>query len=115
MSEKETKKSMIAPISEDEVVNVWKDILEEAIHIADSQTPLQKFLYDGVFKPCAVMFLVRTSKYKKDKKWLNQFFYDIERGIGSTCQVNELIKRLEVDNVQSKVIINEKISFHSKN
>ena len=43
MSEKETKKSIIAPMSEDEVVDVWKDILEEAIHIADSQTPLQKF------------------------------------------------------------------------
>lgn len=94
MSEKETKESMIAPMSEDEVVDVWKDILKEALHIADS--PLQKFLYDDVFKPCAVMFLVRTSKYKKDKKWLNHFFHDIERGVGSTCQVNELIKRLEV-------------------
>lgn len=96
MSEKETKESMITPMSEDEVVDVWKDILEEAIHIADSQTPLQKFWYDGVLKPCAVMFLVRTSKYKKDKKWLNHFFDGIEYGIGSTCQADELRKRLGV-------------------
>lgn len=94
MNEKEAQESIITPMSEDEMISIWKNILKEAIPISDSC--LRKFLYDGMLKPCAVMFLVHTSKYKKDKKWLNHFFDGIEYDIGSTCQANELRKRLEV-------------------
>lgn len=94
MNKKEAKESTITPMSEDEMISIWKDILKEALSIYDSC--LRKFLYDDTFKPCAVMFLVHTSKYKKDKKWLNHFFDGIEYGIGSTCQADELRKRLGV-------------------